>query len=470
MKPLPLRVRPIAGGDVLFVADSGRFFAGSQPFLERLLDERTAPADISFLDGEGLAYAVEDDLSYLSHARGVAQRFAAPGQLDYLILVPTLRCNLSCSYCQVSRAAIGSAGFDWSDETLGHVLALLDSLDTRSVKIEFQGGEPTLRLDLVAKVIERCGRFEDRQFVICTNLSRVDAEFLAIADRDDVFISTSLDGDVDTHQANRTATDEASALFLANLDFLLARYGADKISALPTIDPSRPPEIDALIDSYRQRGLTSIYLRPINYHGFARKRHKGSRDQSEQWQSYYRRFVARLIERNWEDRSQVVEESYLSLCLRRIFHPGADRHVDLRNPNPVGIDYIVVDHDGRVYPTDEARMLSRAGIVDLAIGDVASGWNGERRAALNAHATNQYDPDCQRCAYQPYCGRDVIDDLARYGTIDLPRRETAFCRRHLDLFDFIFGLIYSRDPRVQHSLARWLRLPGDAATVAPVMP
>ncbi|NWM55125.1 His-Xaa-Ser system radical SAM maturase HxsB, partial [Escherichia coli] len=73
---------------------------------------------------------------------------------------------------------------------------------------------------------------------------------------------------------------------------------------------------------------------------------------------------------------------------RRIFQPGTDRHVDLRNPNPLGQDYVVIDHDGLVYPTDEARMLSRSGVIDLAIGDVRSGWTGERRDLLNAHSSN----------------------------------------------------------------------------------
>src|SRR3546814_2906530 len=87
-----------------------------------------------------------------------------------LILVPTLRCNLSCSYCQVSRVNADRSGFDWSEDTLAAVLACLDRLDTDRIKIEFQGGEPKLRLDLIAAVIERCTRFAERQFVVCTNL------------------------------------------------------------------------------------------------------------------------------------------------------------------------------------------------------------------------------------------------------------------------------------------------------------
>ena len=105
-------------------------------------------------------------------------------------------------------------------------------------------------------------------------------------------------------------------------------------------------------------------------------------------------------------------------------------------------------------------MLTRSGVIDLAIGDVFEGWETEARDRLNAHATNRFDPTCIGCAYQPFCGRDLVDDLSRYGRIDIPRHQTEFCRRHLAIFDLVFELIYSRDPAVRYSLARWLRLPG----------
>jgi His-Xaa-Ser system radical SAM maturase HxsB len=463
MKLLPLRMRALGDSAAVFVNDGGRFFAGSESFLDRFASNSFEPSDWSFLAAEGHAIRDGDALGEMAYHHAVAQRWTHVGPLDYLILVPTLRCNLSCSYCQVSRAPVDRPGFDWSDTTLAAVLSRLDALETDQIKIEFQGGEPTLRPDLITAVMERCERFADRQFVICTNLSRLDETTLALFDHPDVMISTSLDGDAATHTVNRTQSEDETGSFLHNLDFVLSRYGPNKVAALPTLDRARLPDIDALIDSYASRGFTSIYLRPINFHGFARKRHPDARQKDEQWYGYYDRFVRRLIERNWDDRSRVLEESYLSLCLRRIFRPGLDRHVDLRNPNPAGIDYIVIDHDGLVYPTDEARMLSRSGVIDLSIGDVVNGWDGEARARLNEHATNHFDPACQRCTFQPYCGRDLIDDIARYGRIDMPRLETEFCRKHRHLFDLLFEMIYDDEPAVQYSLRRWLGVPGDAA-------
>src|SRR3546814_9318672 len=98
-------------------------------------------------------------------------------------------------------------------------------------------------------------------------------------------------------------------------------------------------------------------------------------------------------------------------------------------------------------------MLARSGWVDRAIGHVATGWASETRDLLNRHATNQFDPTCTRCAYQPYYGRAVVDDLARYGRIDLPRHQTKFCRRHLHMFDFLFSLITNDEPRSEEHMS-----------------
>jgi His-Xaa-Ser system radical SAM maturase HxsB len=462
---LPIRTHALAG-EALCVSDGGRFFTAPGAFLDRLAGDTLTPDDRAFLAGQGHMLEADDPLGNAAHAYNLAERLTKAGPLDYLILVPTLRCNLSCSYCQVSRAALNARGFDWTGETLEAVLGVIDTLEARRIKIEFQGGEPTLRPDLIRAVVERCdasvadGRLDLAEFVVCTNLQALSPEMLELLDRPDFYISTSLDGDAPRHGRQRTGGQGPTGVFFENLQFVIDRYGPEKVSALPTIDPLDPPPAESLIDAYAGFGLSSIFLRPINYHGFARKRHSEAREQSAVWRAYHESFVRELIARNWSDRSRVLEETYFSICLRRIFQPGADRHVDLRNPNPLGVDYIVVDHDGRVYPTDEARMLSRSGVIDLAIGDVLTGWAGDTRNRLNDQSTNQFDQACQRCAFQPFCGRDLVDDIARYGRIDLPRPETEFCRRHRHLFEFIFRLIYEDDPAVRYSLSRWLRLPG----------
>lgn len=435
-----------------FVANAAGFF-----YLNRIPGVQ---ADTAFLLSSGFAGRADDRLAQHSFEARARARLAAQRELDYLILVPTLRCNLACSYCQVSRAPETSSGFDWSEETAAAVERMLDGLPTKAIKLEFQGGEPTLRLDLVRRMIERCARFEERSFVICTNLSQLSAELLELLELPEVTISTSLDGAAAVHSAQRTGSESLTHEFLINLATVIERFGPGKVSALPTINQASPPEIDELIDTYARWGFHSIHLRPVNYQGFARKRHPEAAADHQSWWAYHEQFVRALIERNYLDRTRVLEESYFSLCLRRVFRPGLDRHVDLRNPNPLGIDYLVVDFDGQIYPTDESRMLARSGVVDLSIGNVATGVEQAKLNLLNAHSTSIGDPACDTCAYQPFCGRDLVDDLSRYGRIDVPRHDTFFCQKQLRMFDLAVELIYSDEPAVRYSLARWLGLSG----------
>jgi His-Xaa-Ser system radical SAM maturase HxsB len=440
-----LRDHTTRGGNSIFSSSAGRFFKASEHFKSRLKTKAPSGEDNDWLVREG--FLAERNLAQHALAFRRAQRVAR---------------NISCSYCQVSRADVEAKGFDWSQKTLDAVAQCVGEMTVPNPKIEFQGGEPSLRPDLIKAVIEATPSTVDPSFVICTNLQSLSDEFLEIVERPDVQISTSLDGDFATHARQRQGGDGATQSFMCNLDALLERFGPDKISALPTIDMAEPPAIDDLIDAYAKRGLTSIYLRPVNYHGFARKRHPASLEQSDKWREYHQHFVRRIIERNWNSKGTILEETYFSHVLRRIYQPGVDGHVDLRNPNAIGRDYVVVDYDGRVYPTDEARMLTRSGVIDLAIGDIYHGWDTAERDALDAVSTNLGDPVCDACAYQPFCGRDVIDDIARYGTISLPRDQTEFCKRHLDLFDFAFDLIHERDERTRYSLRRWLGLAGNS--------
>ena len=235
---------------------------------------------------------------------------------------------------------------------------------------------------------------------------------------------------------------------------------------MATVDIDDPPDLDALIDTYERFGLTSTYLRPVNYQGFARRRSPNA-DDLRRWNGLYGSFIDRLIERNFQA-GGVMEEFYFSHCLRRVLRPGQDGHVDLRNPSLPATDYIVVDYDGRLYPSDEARMLARIGHVDLSVGTAREGIDRAKVDALIPSSLNNFDPDCIHCPYQPYCGTDPIDDVSRYGRHDLPRADTWFCGRQLFVFDRIVKLIYCRDERDLFSLRHWAGLSSWPASLAPV--
>ena len=131
----PLRFRSPASGDILFANKAGQSFLSDQGFLERLINHVLSPSDRGFLVSKGLTSETSSDLNETAFLGRLARRLRPPRRLSYVILVPTLRCDLSCSYCQVSRVALSAKGFDWTPDTLAQVLDFLDRERSETIQV-----------------------------------------------------------------------------------------------------------------------------------------------------------------------------------------------------------------------------------------------------------------------------------------------------------------------------------------------
>lgn len=450
----PFRFRDV-DGRILVTNEAGDYGFFGSDVIGRLFDGALADdegrklRDLSIIVDDGDEWRVAALMRRLRKTHGSESR-----RLSYLIAIPTLRCDLSCTYCQVSRAALDANGFDWSEEHLDQFERFIDQIEGDSLKLEFQGGEPTVRPDLLRRMIDICkAKFTAPEFVICTNLTRITPEIEDIFGRPDVSISTSIDGPLAVMTANRTASDALSEAVFRNFRYIVDKYGPDKVAALPTVTEKTIADPQGLIDCYAAFGFQSIFLRPVNYMGFARKQHADLSRDFAAWDAFYRSALERILDLN---RDGYFEEFYLALMVRSIFAGLPSGFVDLRSPSRFASDYCVIDFDGTLYPSDEARMLSRTRTIDLSIGTMAAGFDEDKLSALNKHAINQVHPDCLHCTYMPYCGIDVVDDISRYGRMDTPKHETWFCRRQMSLFDLIFEKVASKDRRYLDMFLKWI--------------
>ena len=450
----PFRFRDV-GPKTLLTNEVGDFGMFEEGIVERILNRTVTEEEETRLSDLFIHFEEEQDWRLLSLTRRVKSRGkSVKSKLSYIILIPTLRCDLSCSYCQVSRAPLHEKGFDWDAEKLSAFDDFLLTHKVEDVKIEFQGGEPTLRPDLIREVIKvtekRCSKSE---FVICTNLQSISKAMEDIYEKPNVSISTSIDGPEDVMDLSRTKNRDLTNQFFENFYYILKKYGPNKISALPTVTANMLNNPERLVDFYIALGFDTIFLRPVNYMGFARKTYKELANDIESWNVFYRRaleYIAKINEHTF------FEEFYFSLLLKRIFHLTEDRFVDFRSPNVFMKDYCVIDFDGKIYPSDEARMLSRTKHIDLSLGELGSAIDAKKVNNLNWHSMNQVEPDCLHCAYMPYCGIDIIDDLSRYNRIDNPKFDSWFCRRHMMIFDFIFDKIATRDRAWLDIFLKWI--------------
>ena len=182
-------------GDFAFV-NAGEFAAvvGDQNGREELGPARLAELYAKhFVVGAG-----QTGMSTLLEARRAARRETIGSGPSLHILVPTLQCGHSCQYCQVSRA-LDSKGFEMSQAMLDAACDSIFESPSPVLTVEFQGGDPLIRFDLVRHAIGRIAHrnsVERRriQFVVASTLHQLDLEMCAFFREHSVVLSTSIDG------------------------------------------------------------------------------------------------------------------------------------------------------------------------------------------------------------------------------------------------------------------------------------
>ena len=69
------------------------------------------------------------------------------------MMVLTLRCNQDCKYCQVSSESDDAYDFDMKPEVAEKAVKVAFMSPSPVIKIEFQGGEPTLNWESLTRAV-----------------------------------------------------------------------------------------------------------------------------------------------------------------------------------------------------------------------------------------------------------------------------------------------------------------------------
>lgn len=445
---LPLRFRrlPWDSDRVLITSMSGDWLITSRNDFERAVTGHLDPGEPMFADMESRFLITADPeratLAPLLSQYRTRKDYLAEGPRLHIFVV-SLRCHHTCAYCQVSRQAVGQTAFDMTESTARHAVDRLFDWPAKMLTIEFQGGEPLLRFDRVqqlTELIEQRNRTEKRtlRFVIASTLHDLTDEQLPFM-RDHGFeLSTSLDGPEWLHNLNRPRPERDSyRRTVDGIERCRRVLGDDAVSALTTLTRRSLEVPKEIIDEYRKLGFHSISLRPLSPYGFARKTGARHGYTIGDFLKFYEAALDHLLQVNRE--GYFLEETYTRMLLSLLLTPFSHGYVDLRSPTGAGLGAVVYDYDGRVYPSDEARMLAAMGDHSFALGRVDESietWmssSGMQRI-LGAGVAEAL-PTCADCAYVPLCGADPIDHYARQGDSIGHRPTSDFCRKQMGLFD-----------------------------------
>jgi uncharacterized protein len=386
-----------------------------------------------------------------------------PDSTGLHMFVVTLRCEHTCRYCQVSRQSSARDEYDMSTETAAKALRLAFRSPSPHLKIEFQGGEPLLNFPLVQWVTQQARQMNEDHgkqlaFVITTNLALLDDQVLDFCSREDIYLSTSLDGPQDLHNGNRRRPGQDSwQRTIAGIRAIQDQLGPDRVSALMTTTEASLDRAEEIIDLYASLELHHVFLRPISPYGFALRKRGGAGYGVRRWLEFYESGLDHIIRLNKQGVPMV--ETYAALIAKKMFSNDDPGYVDLTSPAGIGLGALVYNYDGDIYASDEGRMLAEMNDHTFRLGNVSESsyqdiMLSEKLLLPLEQSLTLSAPMCSTCAFEPYCGADPVFHHATMNDIVGHKALSEFCQRNMGVFTAIFRRAYE-DPYARDLFWRW---------------
>ena len=465
---LPIRYRRV-GADVLITSPFGDWAFVSPAELGSLAKGAVDGPLREKLAARGFVKSAVDPAA-LRERVARKKRFLSYGPNLHIVVV-TLRCNETCVYCHASRADMTATHTDMSPELAEKTVDFILQSTSPSVTIEFQGGEPLVNFPVVKHLIEYAlernrAYGKGLEFTMVTNLALMDDDKLAYLLDKKVQICTSIDGPEPIHNKQRILAGgnahRAACGWIEKINKAYETMGLDPtlyhVEALLTTTREALRYPREIVDTYVSLGCRAIFLRPVDPFGFADKTHKAIEYDRAQYHAFYRTAVDHIIDLNKKG-TQVLER-YAAIFLTKILGDEEPNFLDIRNPSGSGIGALAYNYDGRIFTSDEGRMIHEMGDSCFQIGDVrdtryrdAMRHETVRALVLASHRESQ--PDCATCTYVPYCGVQPEHSYLSQGTLFGRMRESSLCNVHKGIQDYLFEKLREGDADTLAILERW---------------
>ncbi len=391
----------------------------------------------------------------------VAQKnhFVWVGPTLHMIVV-TLRCNHKCRYCHAAVAPMTAKEFDMTKETAKKVVDAIMYTNSPSLTIEFQWGEALVNYEVVQYIVEYASSRamhlqKDLRFSLVSNLTLMTEEKLKWLFDNNVDICSSLDGDKISHNANRTGFQGDSfdtvTYWLKRVDEEKQKRWLWKIWALLTVTKQTLPRYKEIIDSYINLWLDGIFLRWLNPYGFAASDMETLAYDPDDWENFYKESLDYILELNkkWTP----FKENITSIYLQKIFNAMDPSFMDIRSPSGIAIWWVAYNFDGKIYASDESRMLGRMWDDTFFMAEVTQSWSETYKNMMNSEilkiavqaSTLDGLPGYNDHVYKPYLWVDIIHNYKMSGSLYVPLVKDDKMKLQIAILDTIFEKLQNPD-------------------------
>lgn len=385
------------------------------------------------------------------------------------IVIPTLRCNEKCVYCQASSKPVDAKEFDMDIKTAKAAVDFIFQTPSKYLTIEFQGGEPLLNFKVVRYIIEYSKKMNKKfgknlHLSLVSNLSNMDNEKMKYLIDNKVEICTSLDGPEWIHNKNRPlpSTGAKTSYYytkkwvkLINDYYKKRKMKGVQVNALLTVTNRSLAYWKQIIDEYLKLGFDNIFIRSVNSIGNAKESWGSISYPPEDFINFWKKSMDYIISLNKD--GAIIRERLTWLNLKKILGGIEPYFLDQMSPCGAVIGQLAYNYNGDIYSCDEGRMVG---------DDIFKLGNVKKDKYKNIVSSNQAcciiassvsdTQICDSCAFKPFCGICPVCNYAEQGSILCNIPNTKRCKIYKAQFDYIFGKILN-DKKATEIFIDWLK-------------
>ena len=374
------------------------------------------------------------------------------------IFVVTNAGNMDCVYCQANNGLEKPKDF-MSIDIAEKAVNLALSSPSANMTFEFQGGEPLMNFPVIKHIVEYTEKNKKGKLInytIVTNLTLLTDEMIQFFKEYNISISTSLDGNEILHNLNRTYKDKKETFsdVIKSVDIL--RKHKINIGAIQTTTRNSLPLYKEIINTYKELGFSSIFIRPLTPLGCAYRKWSNIGYTPDEFIQFYRKSLEYIIFLNKS--GYFMSEGHASIFLSKIIHNFPINYMELRSPCGAAVGEMAYYPNGDVFTCDEGRMLYEMGDDSFKLGNVNENSyydmiHSNTYCAVCKASILESLPNCCDCVYQPYCGVCPVINLAIEHDVISKAPNNYRCKIYSGMLDTIFELL--QNETVFNYLEKW---------------
>lgn len=372
------------------------------------------------------------------------------------VVAVTDNCNLGCKYCYAST----QKSSNMSEEIAKKTAEFIFKTPSKSVIVEFSGGEPLMNFDAIKTIVKESQRLSKEKkkkvgFSIINNGTRWDDEKLKFFVDNEIGVCFSLDGPKELHDSHRRflnggATHEIVTTWIKKF----RKINYPFLHALPVITKYSLPLWKEIVDEYVQLGFRNFRFKYLGYFGRAAEIWDELGYSPEEYIETWKKVVDYIYELN-KNGIEVVEEM-ASLMAKKLYGIRDPGYCELQMPCGAGISQLAYAPDGSVHTCDEGRMFEefKIGNVSQNLSEVLLNNTVKGLVVASSGFTNL----CDNCALKPFCGLCPVEEYKMSGDIQSKVPIYRRCKIHGAMSEHLIYKTF-KDPEFEKLLKKWATNP-----------